>query len=386
MSDLSGLVQDLQRKLKERDGKIKNLEEQLKGGGKPGAKKAPADSAASLQQKIMELETANAQLLEELSTARESSVSSSGGATMGDLAQDLQKKIKKKDEEIARLKAGGKASKGEPRPDAEDPAQLQQKIAELDSEVQELRQELTEEKSKSAKSQDSGPLASLVKELQVKLKAKDKEIVALKKNATAAGLKKPTPPPEESPELTGEVDRLTGELESANTRVSELDAQVENLQKQVRQKEDLLQTQQEENRLLKEQASEGGPVSVGSRLAEENHVLSEKLTKARQQIQFLTEEMGKKNQDIMLLQEFRNKDAFTGVQSERTNLRDQLDQVEKRNQALLGRVSMLEKEQEEAGTHQQMLRIRELRSMLDTMKRQIRLQNQELIEIKRKSS
>lgn len=370
MSNLQGLVQELQMKLKERDTKIRNLESMLKAAGiKPGTSPSSADDPVKLQQKIADLDVENQKLRETITNQQ----NASAGGPLTELVKDLQGKIKKKDEEIAKLKsAGGKGASSS----GDESLKLQQKIATQDEELQRLRDEVSAEKARGSKSEQAGPMADLVKDLQRRLKSKDDEIEALK----ASTWEKAT-----SPDKSGEMKQLTVQINALGAEKSDLKTSVESLQKQLRQKEQLLMGLQDENRLLKDQ-SRGGIKGGGEpdHLAEENRVLSDKLTKARQQIQYLSDDLARKNQDIELLQQFRSKDAMEVIQKERDALKEQSVQAEKRLQAMQAKLVNLEKEQEEAGTRQQMLRFRELHSMLDSMKRQIRLQNQELNEIKRK--
>ncbi len=372
MSNLQGLVQELQMKLKSSETKIRNLESMLKAAGiKAGPASAPADDPVKLQQKIADLDAENQKLRENLANQQ----NTGAGGPLTELVKDLQGKLKKKDEEIAKLKSSGSTPSGRGTSSTGD-SFLLQKIADQDSEIQQLRDQVSAEKARGSKSEQAGPMTDLVKDLQRKLKSKEEEIEQLKSSAWEKAT---------TPDKSGELKQLSTQVNTLSNKSTELQQSVDALEKQLRQKEQLLNGLEVENKLLKDQAR-GGEKSGGEsgHVAEENRVLSEKLNKARQQIQYLSDDLARKNQDIMLLQQYRSKDAMEVVTNERNSLKEQLVQAEKRLQAMQAKLVNLEKEQEEAGTRQQMLRFRELRSMLDSMKRQIRLQNQELNEIKRK--
>ncbi len=362
-SNLSNLVQELQVKLKEKTLIIKNLEDMLKSAGKKIDKQSPAaDDPLKLQQKIADLDAENQKLRESL--ANQQNTGPSGPLT--ELVKDLQTKLKKKDEELAKVKSGGVKGPSAPSDDSQ---KLQNKIAMQDAEILSLQETISTLKGQASKSEQAGPMTDLVKDLQRKLKSKEEEIERLK---PSAGYKAA------SPAKSGEVDQLKVQVNAFTVSNNELRKSVEILQKQIRQKEQLILGLQDENKMIKDQSRGGGqPSGDQGTLAEENRVLSDKLTKARQQIQYLSDDLARKNQDIMLLQQYRSKDAMEVVQKER-------DAMKGSYQAMQEKLATMQKEQEEGGTHQQMLRFRELRSMLDSMKRQIRLQNQELNEVKKK--
>jgi hypothetical protein len=369
-SNLSNLVQELQVKLKEKTLIIKNLEDMLKSAGKKIDKQSPAaDDPLKLQQKIADLDAENQKLRESLANQQ----NTGSGGPLTTLVKDLQGKIKKKDEEIAKLRGSGNIPSGQqPASSGDDAPKLQQKIAEQDAEIQKLRDEITIIKARESRSEQAGPMgpmADLVKDLQRKLKSREEEIERLKTSTghKATGLDK-----------SGDVDQLKVQVNAFSVSNTELRKTVEILQKEVRQKEQLILGLQDENKLLKDQSRGGGlPSGDQGTLAEENRVLSDKLTKTRQQIQYLSDDLARKNQDILLLQQYRSKDAMEVVQKERDTMKASF-------QSMQEKLATMQKEQEDGGTHQQMLRFRELRSMLDSMKRQIRLQNQELNEVKKK--
>ncbi len=265
-ADLSNLVAVLQRKIKERDAKIKSLEEQLQAAGKAGGKQGGAESATELQQRILALETENTQLKGDLSAAH-------GGGPgpaaqpVNDLVQDLQKKIKRKDEEIARLKAGLKDSEGS-RPSTGDHTACHQKITELSAEIQQLQDALTAEKEKAGNDKRVSQLEDVVKELQSSIASRESELNLLKGN---------TPPPKDLSEdvqrLTAEVASLTaqnrkvedgfqsqvktnekqrGEIEALTAQYNTSQKTIEDLQAQIHQKEKFLQKSEEEIQVLKE--------------------------------------------------------------------------------------------------------------------------------------
>ncbi len=370
MSNLQGLVSELQMKLKERDTKIRNLESMLKAAGiKAGPPTAAADDPAKLQQKIADLDAENQKLRENLANQQNTGT----GGPLTELVKDLQTKLKKKDEELAKVKSGGVKGPSAPSDDSQ---KLANKIAMQDAEILGLQETISTLKGQASKSEQAGPMADLVKDLQRKLKSKDEEIEHLKSSAWEKAT---------GPDKSGDLKQLSSQVNTLSIQSTELKKSVDTLEKQLRQKEQLLLGLQDENKMLKDQSRDGEKASgEPGRLVEENRVLSDKLNKARQQVQYLSDDLARKNQDIMLLQQYRSKDAMEVIQKERDALKDQSAQAEKRLQVMQAKLVNLEKEQEEAGTRQQMLRFRELRSMLDSMKRQIRLQNQELNEIKRK--
>ncbi len=270
-ADLSNLVAVLQRKIKERDSKIMNLEEQLQAAGKAGGKQGGAESATELQQRILALETENTQLKADSSATR----GGGPGATampVNDLVQELQRKIKKKDEEIARMKAGSKDSEG-PRPSTGDHAACQQRITELSVEIQKLQDALTTEKANAANDKRVSQLEDLVKELQSSNASRDSELSLLKGN---------TPPPKDLSEdlarLTAEVASLTaqkrkleenvesqvkinekqhGEIENLTAQSNTSQKTIEDLQGQIHQKETFMQKLEDEIKVLKEGSTIG---------------------------------------------------------------------------------------------------------------------------------
>jgi chromosome segregation ATPase len=254
--------------------------------------------------------------------------------------------------------------------------ELQKKLTEKTLQIKNL-EDMLKSAERKIKARDSrseqasavGPMADLVKDLQRKLKVKEEEIERLR---TAIGSKAA------SSDRFSEVDQLKVQVSDLSANITEFKRTIDGLQKLLSQKEQLILGLQDEIKLLKDQ-SRGGALPSGdhSTLAEENRVLSDKLTKAWQQIQYLSDDLARKNQDILLLQQDRSKDAVEVVQKERDTLKASFQTME-------AKLATMQKEQEEGGTHQQMLRFRELHSMLDSMKRQIRLQNQELNEVKKK--
>jgi len=200
MADLSNLVAVLQRKIKEREAKIRSLEEQIQAPRKQGGKQ--------------------------------------GGETAGDT-----------------LGTG-------------DHATYQQKISELNSEIQHLQAALASEKAKLWGDRRVTQLETTVKELEVAIQTKESEITLLKGNAP------PTIDRSELKKLETELESLSNmntqlhaDLESSTTQKSKMQVTVEELQSQILVKNQLHQTLQEEVRTLKDQLA-----NIESKLIEINKV------------------------------------------------------------------------------------------------------------------
>ena len=112
MSDLTGLINDLQRKLKEKDIRIKRLESMLESAG---AKASDVINQAqgqqeilALQQKVEELQGQLLEMKKELSQEKQKLTTQNeeyrkNSNQMADLVKELQLKLHKRDETIARL-------------------------------------------------------------------------------------------------------------------------------------------------------------------------------------------------------------------------------------------------------------------------------------------
>lgn len=95
-------MSDLQRKLKEKDLKIKKLEAALDAAGIKNGEATTSSTVpnlSNLQQKLAELEARNERLQVELEEEKKRSASQS----ISDLARDLQTKLRKRDENITNL-------------------------------------------------------------------------------------------------------------------------------------------------------------------------------------------------------------------------------------------------------------------------------------------
>ncbi len=236
-ADLSNLVAVLQRKIKERDSKIKNLEEQLQDAGKAGGKQGGAEGPADLQERVLTLESENARLKEDLANARGTGPGT-GAVPVTDLVQDLQKKIKKKEEEIARLKSDHKEPEGAKSSEV-DHAACQQRIDELSADLQQAQDALKVEKASTGSDKRVGQLQALIQELQAGIASRDSELSLLKGNV---------PPPKD---LSEEVQRLVGEVATLTTQKQKVETEVESLsQKTIQLQTDLGDSLAKNSKLL----------------------------------------------------------------------------------------------------------------------------------------
>ncbi len=100
--------------------------------------------------------------------------------------------------------------------------------------------------------------------------------------------------------------------------------------------------------------------------------LQSALNSARLQIKGLNEQLDEKNQQIGRLQTLAASDAAKRLEQENSELTNQIDDLNKKNQIFQQRVHDLEQELADSGTHQQSLRLRELRSLIDEYKKRSR--------------
>ncbi len=183
-------MNDLQRKLKEKDIKIKKLETALESAGvkisEGGSPSASPDTG--FQKKVADLEAKIQALQFELGEAKKRNAPQA----IGDLAKDLQAKIRKRDETIARLEAEVKQIRGEhikekdPKIKTEtsmagsqattpDLLTLQIRVAELE----ERNRALEEEHKARKKPKDTPIINDLPTELQLKLRKKEEYIARM---------------------------------------------------------------------------------------------------------------------------------------------------------------------------------------------------------------
>jgi chromosome segregation ATPase len=174
MANLTGLINDLERKIKERDLRIKKLEATLESAGikpseGPRQGRTP-EEYGTLHQKVTDLEKTIQSLQAELEKQNKSP------QVMGDLVKELQTKLRKRDDTIAKLDAEVKQlrHRSSPRSSPENAA-IQPEVADLEKKIQSLQIELEEEKQK--KNPES--MGDLVNDLQTKLHKKDEVIAKL---------------------------------------------------------------------------------------------------------------------------------------------------------------------------------------------------------------
>ncbi|MHA1730334.1 MAG: hypothetical protein ACTSU5_00235 [Promethearchaeota archaeon] len=370
---LNELIEELQKKLRRKTQEIESLREQLSKyeGGVQG-QSGGADVEALTRElklkdeKIEELERKLA------ASGGEGPVPPSGG--IGGLVTELQTKIKRRETRISELEAevsslrnevenwkasatataGGSASA--------DPG----KIAELEVKLKTLEDELAF-KDKLIESLKNDPfktpaLESLASgELEAELKLKEKTIRRLResKSVLEAQLK----------EMNEARGRDTGALEA---EVQGLRSTVEDLQKKLEEKDKVL---------------EGLRVSIAVGEADDKKdsaVLEAKLKEARIQIQKLNDVINQKNKDILRLEEYRGRGFIERFEEERKKLEEELERERQSHQNLYARISELEREQQESGTRQQMLRIREIKNLYEGLKRETRLYQAQIQEMRQK--
>jgi hypothetical protein len=189
------------------------------GEASPATTPISGPDLASLQKKIADLEARNEQLQAELGEEKKRNAPQA----LDDLAKDLQAKIRKRDETIARLEAEGKQMhKGGNLSVSPEPTGFHQKVEDLEAKIQALQAELGESKKKNAPQ----ALDDLAKDLQVKLRKRDETIARLEaegKQMREDLVKlKAKPIPEKMKELEVEIkkkdaiiDKLENDLKEA---------------------------------------------------------------------------------------------------------------------------------------------------------------------------
>jgi len=235
MANLTGLIYDLERKIKERDLRIKKLETTLQSAGikpseGPRQGRTP-EEYGTLHQKVADLEKTIQSLQAELETQNKS--------PMGELVKDLQAKLHKRDDTVARLDAEVKQLRQGPSPGSSpENAAIQPEVADLEKKIQSLQTELEEEKQKK----NPQTMGDLVKDFQTKLHKRDEVIAKLdaevKQSREERTKTKERPVSDVGNDLGPEVgkkEQLIAKLENQikqtiHPKVAELDAKILSLQ------------------------------------------------------------------------------------------------------------------------------------------------------------
>lgn len=402
---LNDLIDDLQKKLRRREQKIEELEEKLAalggagtGAGKETSTAASTSELAELRATVKDQESKIQALEGQLADQETAQASALPDTPISDLVQDLQKKIKRKDKENAQLEAEIQRLKGEVEnwkdavpsseggatpqpvesPDADQLATLQTQVSALQKQVQEK-----DTKIASLENQLSHAIqnADLQQDEHEQLQMKEKTIQRLKhtKEQLEARVREyetqATSLSEQVGTLSAQVEQVQGELANSSKAASELALAKEklaNLENQIAQKDQII----EGLRLtIKQQAEEEEAEATST---QSSALLEKKLSDARIQIQKLNDLVSEKNKEIMRLEEFRGRGSIQRL----TEFEGELEQEREKHQKLYARINELEREQQESGTRQQLLRIREIQNLYESLKREVRLQQSQISDLR----
>ncbi|OLS12306.1 MAG: hypothetical protein RBG13Loki_4083 [Promethearchaeota archaeon CR_4] len=320
MDNLTGLVNDLQRKLKEREIRIKKLETTLESVGiRPGDGSIPESlpEPVVLLQKVAELEKKNQSLQTELEEQQQKK----GPDAMGDLAKELQIKLHKRDDSIAKLEAevkqlrddrgraktspssdiGNVLESGASKKDeiinqleSQIKENLRPKIIDLETKIRSLQSELEEVQQQK---KNLAAMGDLAKELQIKLHKRDDTIAKLEVEVNQLrdryGKAGEMPIPEFGKDFESELrkkDEIISKLESQikgqlNPKIADLESKIQNLQAE-----------------LGEQQQKKGPQMVGDLVKElqtKLHKRDETITKLDAEVKQLREKHGKGGEPLI---------------------------------------------------------------------------------------
>lgn len=389
-SPSSNLVDDLQTALKtkdiqiqSKDGKIKVLETD-----KINLKKEIQDLRQDLQEKINKInELENKMTL----TAKQGK---DGGMTE-ELIQDLEGKIKKQKKIIDQLKADLDASKKEASKvnitPTVDSGEKYKKIEELESQIITLKAK--NDKLTADNIEKTDKIAKLQMELSSKEKEKEKPTEIVKTpgsvnelveelQSRVEKLKKQNKKLTDDLENYKHLDQVKGELDKKDLSIKEKEMKIEELNSKI-------------NTLVKD---------YESKIKDLNHELEEKMEQSETSIQELKKQIinltsGEEKEKIQSLTRENNslKIQLDAIKKENENLKitlrennidsikAQMDILKKERDELKQRIEFyirknedLEKDLSDANIRQQIMRIREMRSLLESMKKK---NKQQLLEI-----
>ncbi|HMF30529.1 MAG TPA: hypothetical protein VKK79_03900 [Candidatus Lokiarchaeia archaeon] len=319
-SDLSGLVQDLQKKLKERDTKIKLLDNLIKSAGIKvgGSMEAAMGTATNLKQQIIDLEAENQQLREKVEATGMLSAEGTPSGAVADLVQELQKKLKKKDEEIAKLKSGtGTKGAASRTSGGEDSTALRQKISQLETEITEVRADLAAEKTRSSECEalidKNSELQSTVEDLQALLGEKAPPVVDSSEIESLSA---------QNRELQAKVESLQEQLqgfESRDVEVRELQAELAASQAKAQEVESLAAQNQELQATVEKLQAQLGEEQQRSHATREQ-VFQATVQNLRGELRGTPSEMTQEEGEEATVLEFGAEAGGTGESSDETEI------------------------------------------------------------------
>lgn len=384
----SNLVEDLQTSLKtkdiqiqSKDGKIKVLETD-----KINMKKEIQDLRQEIQEKsnkISELET---------KITLTSKQGKDGGMTE-ELIQDLEGKIKKQKKMIDQLKSELEASKKDAGKVSSAPivdsGEKYKKIEELESQIITLKAKIDKLTVENIEKTDK--IAKLQTELSTKEKEKSTETIKTpgsvnefveELQSRVEKLKKQNKKLTDDIESYKHLDQVKGELDKKELSIKEKDLKIEELDNKI---SSLVKDYESKLKNMTQEFEEKMEQSDNSIQELKKQIINLTSGEEKEKIQSLSREnntlkiqldtLRKENESLKITIRESNVDS---IKFQMDILKKERDEVKQKLEFYIKKTEELEKDLSDANIRQQIMRIREMRSLLESLKKK---NKQQLLEI-----